>query len=44
MVDAISAIAREDKLRGDRYFLMLKLRTVVKGKVPCQNNTSLISL
>ncbi|MEG4915434.1 hypothetical protein [Microcoleus sp. B7-D4] len=31
MVDAISAIVRKEKLGGDRYFLMLELRTVTKS-------------
>jgi XisI protein len=44
LVDAINAIVREEKLRGDRYLLMLKLRTVAKGKMSCQNKTSLRSL
>ncbi len=38
-------VARESEAisEGDRYLLMLVLRTVAKGKVPCQNKTSLIS-
>ncbi|MEG3896383.1 MULTISPECIES: hypothetical protein [unclassified Microcoleus] len=31
MVDAISAIVREEKLRGDRSLLMLKLTAVTKS-------------